>query len=459
VILGSAQPAPTQRKVAAQEIRWRIVSAATELFAENGFVSPSMDDIAKRAYVTKRTVYRHMMSKDGVLAAIHERMLEVTMQSLEASGAASMTSARDKLVQHIRVHIAAVTNFITEATVFFEQMKYLSPETRAAVVARRDLYEGEVRDIIAQGIESGEFRECSPQVCSQYLLGAINYMYRWYRSDNPLPPERVADIAVDLVLNGFDGRCSASPPLVVDRAMARTRRAAEDLQRRWLDPSVTPKFDEVADVAAGLFAAKGFHGTRAADLAEATNLGKGTLYYYIEGKSRLLSAVLERGTAASERCLAAAILGTTADDEVLANLITQQCNDVATRQFEVRVALQESRYLPADAAAALAARERAIRDIIAQVISASSAASKRSLATAQTLANLEIGAAVFISTWFRSDGQLRSTDIGHQFADLFLRGISREKSKAAAVKSSGSRTQTEQAVASDSSLSENFRKS
>jgi TetR/AcrR family transcriptional regulator, cholesterol catabolism regulator len=454
VILGPAPSAPTQRKAAAQEIRWRIVSAATELFAENGFVGPSMDDIAKRASVTKRTVYRHMASKDGVLAAIHERMLEVTMQSLEASRAVTMNSARDRLVEHIRVHIAAVTSFLTEATVFFEQMKYLSPETRAAVVAKRDLYEGEVRDIIAQGIESGEFRECSPQVCSQYLLGAINYMYHWYRPDNRLSPDRVADIAVDLVLNGFDGRCTTEPPLVATSEMARARAAAEDLRRRWSDPSVGSKFGEVADVATGLFAAKGFHGTSAADLAAATNLGKGTLYYYIEGKPRLLSAVLERGMAASEHCLATAILETAADDAVLANLIAQQCNDVATRQFEVRVALQESRYLPADEVAALADRERAMRDIIAQVIAASSAASKRSIAAVQTLANLEIGAAIFISSWFRPDGQLRSTDIGHQFADIFLHGISREKSK-----SNSSRTRAARATVSDSRSSDNFKKS
>lgn len=448
MIVGSAPPPPTQRKAAAQELRWRIVSAATELFAKDGFVSPSMDDIAERAQVTKRTVYRHMASKDGVLAAIHERMLEVTMQSLDASGAATMTSARDKLIQHIRVHVASVTSFLTEATVFFEQMKYLSPETRAAVVLKRDRYESEVRDIIAAGIESGEFRECSPRICSRYLLGAINYMYRWYRPDYPLPPEKVADIAVDLILNGFDGRCSPPPPVVAGPAMARTRREAGELKRRWSDPSVAPKFDEVADVATGLFAAKGFHGTSAADLAAATNLGKGTLYYYIEGKSRLLSAVLDRGMAASERCLAEAILGTAADDQVLANLITQQCAEVATRQFEVRVALEESRYLPPDEAAALAGRGRALRDILAHTISASSAATRRAPAVAETLANLEIGAAVFISTWFRPDGQLGSTEIGQQFADLFLRGISRTRSSQGAVRSRGTRARTEREAAS-----------
>jgi AcrR family transcriptional regulator len=221
--------------------------------------------------------------------------------------------------------------------------------------------------------------------------------------------------------------------------MARTRREAEALKRRWSDPSVAPKFDEVADVATGLFAAKGFHGTSAADLAAATNLGKGTLYYYIEGKSRLLSAVLDRGMAASERCLAGAILGTEADDQVLANLITQQCAEVATRQFEVRVALEESRHLPPDEAAGLAARGRALRDILAHAIAASSAASRRPPAVAETLANLEIGAAVFISTWFRPAGPLGSTDIGQQFADLFLRGIAAKKSSGASTRSRGTR--------------------
>ena len=61
-----------------------------------------------------------------------------------------------------------------------------------------------------------------------------------------------------------------------------------------------------------------------------------------------------------------------------------------------------------------------------------------------------IGAAVFISTWFRPDGQLGSTEIGQQFADLFLRGISRTRSSQATVRSRGTRARTEREAASPS---------
>ena len=55
------------------ETRARIVDAAYESFWRQGFLRTSVDGIAARAGLTKRTVYGYFRSKDDLLAAVLQR--------------------------------------------------------------------------------------------------------------------------------------------------------------------------------------------------------------------------------------------------------------------------------------------------------------------------------------------------------------------------------------------------
>jgi TetR/AcrR family transcriptional repressor of mexJK operon len=50
--------------------RKAIITAATRLFLKNGFLSTSMDDVARAAKVTKQTVYSHFKNKDNLFGEI-----------------------------------------------------------------------------------------------------------------------------------------------------------------------------------------------------------------------------------------------------------------------------------------------------------------------------------------------------------------------------------------------------
>ena len=60
----------------------RIVEAAYYLFYRKGFTRVSMDEIAARAGITKRTLYAHYRSKDDLLAAAFEHFTEVDAERL-----------------------------------------------------------------------------------------------------------------------------------------------------------------------------------------------------------------------------------------------------------------------------------------------------------------------------------------------------------------------------------------
>ena len=61
----------------------RIVAAASKLFYDEGIRSVSMDAVAEKAGVTKRTLYYHFRSKDDLVAAYLHGRDQPTLALLE----------------------------------------------------------------------------------------------------------------------------------------------------------------------------------------------------------------------------------------------------------------------------------------------------------------------------------------------------------------------------------------
>jgi AcrR family transcriptional regulator len=69
-----------------EEVRGRIVDAAYESFWRLGFRRSTVDSIAARAGLTKRTLYGYFRSKDDLLAAVLQRYDELAAQRLQRIG-------------------------------------------------------------------------------------------------------------------------------------------------------------------------------------------------------------------------------------------------------------------------------------------------------------------------------------------------------------------------------------
>lgn len=61
----------------------RIMEAALELFAQNGYLGTSMNDIAKQLGITKGALYKHYSSKQEILDSITQRMNELDTERAE----------------------------------------------------------------------------------------------------------------------------------------------------------------------------------------------------------------------------------------------------------------------------------------------------------------------------------------------------------------------------------------
>jgi AcrR family transcriptional regulator len=98
----------------------QILSAAAVLFAEKGYDSTSIDDIASKANVAKGTLYYHFDSKESVVVALREdsftEMLQIALNSL-TQGEKPVT-----ILENVLLERAAWTEKNPDLTkVFFEQ--------------------------------------------------------------------------------------------------------------------------------------------------------------------------------------------------------------------------------------------------------------------------------------------------------------------------------------------------
>lgn len=70
----------------ARDTKARIVDAALELFAQNGYLGTSMSDIAKQLSITKGALYKHFASKQEILDQIIQKMNDLDLERAQAYG-------------------------------------------------------------------------------------------------------------------------------------------------------------------------------------------------------------------------------------------------------------------------------------------------------------------------------------------------------------------------------------
>ena len=113
----------TLRDRQAEHARWLIVRAAIDLFVERGYVGTTMDDIAERAAVARRTIYNQFGSKAALLiAAINDRAVGSEERSQDSDQEAVRQLDRpDQIIRaFIRAHVGVARRSLPILEVTYE---------------------------------------------------------------------------------------------------------------------------------------------------------------------------------------------------------------------------------------------------------------------------------------------------------------------------------------------------
>jgi AcrR family transcriptional regulator len=174
----------------------QLVELAEQLFAERGFARTSMEELARRAGVTKPVIYELFESKDGLFRACVDRAIERMADSIvEAFRSETEPEAR------LRAGGLAFLRFARDNRVAWDLMAMQPRFAEQAQAVRRDqaqLIRMLMAEIAPEGTDPEELEAVAYAVNSAYE-GAAHWM--WEHPDTPV--ERVADWIVALLLPGL----------------------------------------------------------------------------------------------------------------------------------------------------------------------------------------------------------------------------------------------------------------
>jgi len=82
----------------------------------------------------------------------------------------------------------------------------LGPRLHRQVVRRRDEYEHRLRDLVAEGVATGVFVPCNPKVIVFAMLGAVNWVQKWYSPDGDMAAKDIAETFAAYLVRGLERR-------------------------------------------------------------------------------------------------------------------------------------------------------------------------------------------------------------------------------------------------------------
>ncbi len=202
----AATAAPRSHHVREKRRRRRaeILSAALRAFREQGYHATTLEHIADRLGVRKTALYHYFPDKEAILYACHRESLE-QVHGTVADALARYRTAPERLAHLIREHVRVMTDTLEGSPLAFE-VTALAPAHQAEVIASRDRYEHALREIIEQGIAAGAFRPVDPKIPVFAILGAINWIARWYRPEGSLHAQELGTQFADHLVGGLRRR-------------------------------------------------------------------------------------------------------------------------------------------------------------------------------------------------------------------------------------------------------------
>ncbi|HSR40859.1 MAG TPA: TetR/AcrR family transcriptional regulator [Longimicrobiales bacterium] len=196
--LSTASPHVREKR---RKRRAEILHAALQAVRERGYHATTLEDIAERLGVRKTALYHYFPDKDSILYACHRESL-AELERLIDDSARCCEGPVERLEYLIREHVRVMTDTLEGSPLAFE-VPALSEERRKEIVDGRDRYERLLRRLVADGVESGTLRDVDPKTAVFAILGAINWIARWYRPEGDVHGSELGERFADYLLRGL----------------------------------------------------------------------------------------------------------------------------------------------------------------------------------------------------------------------------------------------------------------
>ena len=181
--------------------RIEILKSAAAAFRRRGYHGASVDEIASALEMTKGNLYYYFRNTEEILYACHDYSLDVLLAlMLDVQSDASRPD--DKLCRLILAFVHLMLDEL-QGTALPPDLQALSPSLQRRIIAKRDRFDRGLREIIQQGINQGLFRSGDPKMIGFAVMGAVNWITKWFDPAGPMTSEQIGQRFADYLVGGL----------------------------------------------------------------------------------------------------------------------------------------------------------------------------------------------------------------------------------------------------------------
>jgi AcrR family transcriptional regulator len=181
--------------------RIEILKSAAAAFRRHGYHGASVDEIASALDMTKGNLYYYFQNKEEILFACHDYSLDELLTLMDQVRAED-TRPDDKLRKLILAFVHMMLDEL-QGTALTLDLQALGPTLMKRVIAKRDRFDHGLRAIIQQGMDDGLFRPGDPKMIGFAIMGAVNWITKWFDPAGPMTSEEIGQRFADYLVGGL----------------------------------------------------------------------------------------------------------------------------------------------------------------------------------------------------------------------------------------------------------------
>jgi TetR/AcrR family fatty acid metabolism transcriptional regulator len=159
---------------------YRIIKAATKMFARKGFYKTRISEIAKEAKVADGTVYIYFENKDDILISLFEEQMKAVMDNM-VEQISEETDPVKKLEKFALIHLQLIEQNPNMAEIIQVEVRQSSKFMKEYKNEKFVQYLDLIAEIVREGQEKRIFKkEVIPGMAKRAFFGALDEMSRFW---------------------------------------------------------------------------------------------------------------------------------------------------------------------------------------------------------------------------------------------------------------------------------------
>lgn len=157
----------------------KLLEVSLKLIHQKGFKAVTMRDIADEMKFEPANIYKFIDSKQGLLESLIFSISDEFHNQIDLIMDSGYSSI-EKLREVVSLHVRLTSTRPYEVALLVNEWRNLTADHLKEMLDRRKMYEEKIKQILEQGMASGEIRTLDSSFTMNSIMAMFNWLYNWY---------------------------------------------------------------------------------------------------------------------------------------------------------------------------------------------------------------------------------------------------------------------------------------